>query len=122
MKLRNFYTLICVVLAFVGARSQGCTVIFSVNPGASNFTLGGAVVKPVQVPLDSVNQGVVTGFQGELVTQLPGACPSDGAALAAALAGVQLATDASTGPVMVYPGNITVRDARPYCILCRISS
>ena len=102
--------LVVLCLAARQVRGQGCPVVFTLIPGPSNFTLSGAVTAPVQVDLESGNPGVVAGFQGELVAQLPGPCPTDAAGLAAAVGAVQLATDALTGPVTMYPTNVTVRE------------
>ena len=88
-----------------------CNISVFVNPALSNFTLTGAVTKPIQAPLQPANPGVVSGLQGELTASLLGDCPTDAAALAAALTSAQLSTTPSTGALQFYPAQVAVEAA-----------
>ena len=96
-------------LAIAQQQAGNCDVVFTLNPQLSNFTLGGAVVAPISNPLEPANEGVLSGFQGQLVASLSAPCPTDAATLASALSSTQLATSPSTGPLNVYPWQITVK-------------
>jgi hypothetical protein len=100
---------LCLLYLTTGAMGQGCSVTFALNPALSNLTLGGAVVAPVQSPLEAAAPGAAQGLQGRMVAQLEGACPADAAALAAALAGATLETTPATGALRLYPAAVTVR-------------
>jgi len=97
------------LLLVPGLYAQDCQVSFTINPPLSNFTLGGAVTKPLTSPLTSANPEILSGLQGDLVASLPGPCPTDAAGLETALATAQLTTTPSTGLVDLYPSQITLK-------------
>ena len=112
MTPRIGYLACFVVLIFAVVPSvlgQGCEVTFSLNPPLSNFTLGGAVTKPIASPFEPGNAGVLSGIQGDLVATLPAPCPTDATSLAAALASAKLSTTPTTGALQFFPSQLTVK-------------
>jgi ABC-type lipoprotein export system ATPase subunit len=104
---------IIAALFMVATRAQQtCLVSLTVDPFASTLDISGSVTKPLAAPLQPGSPEALIGLQGELTTALPGACPSSGAALADALAGAQLSTTATTGPLQLYPSNVTFKSGQ----------
>jgi ABC-type multidrug transport system ATPase subunit len=85
--------LVCAALA----AAQPCRVALVAAAAANPVQFGGAITSPVTAPL-APTPGLQTGLQGTLFADLPGACPPDGAALAAALAGAPIAGALALAP------------------------
>lgn len=98
------------------AAAQGCTLTLPLNATASAITMNGSAVdttKPLALRVEFIpaHPEAAVGFEGALALVLPGAdpCPTTAADVLPRLAGAQVQTTSTTGPLLLYPtGGIQV--------------
>lgn len=108
----DFWHLLVLVVCFACLMPRyeaACDIVLWTEPSNSTFVFGGAVTSPISEALELDNPALTTGWQGSLVLSLPGACPATVQALRQGLTGATLSTNATTGPLAMYPSQLGVR-------------